>query len=489
MLDSMITPFMVSSNSILIYGTYNYWMVALSVFVAILASFMGLQVARQSINSTSNTLKNIMLLIGSIALGGGIWTMHFVGMLAFNLCTTVGYDWTLTFLSLLPGIAASWVALNYINSHQEGIKPLFIGGLLVGLGIGTMHYSGMAAMKMAPLLRYDLWIFALSLVLAVSLAILSLWVRVGLISLWKEKTKEWQANLVTSIVMGCAIASMHYTGMAAARFVKPVGFEMSQQPPETSLYLALGVSGATIMIILLVLGVNLIYRYKDISLRALKSERRLKATLDTAIDGIITINNLGEIVSINQATERLLGWSESELLGNNVKMLVPEPHRSGHDGYIQRYLQTREARIIGEGREVKALHKNGDKIDIRLGIGHVKIAGKDFFVAFISDIRQRLKIESALRDNQERLHSLISNIPGIAFRCINKQPWNMIFISDAVETITGYPANDFKLPNPKRNFSELYHPDDLKKVIKPSSTKNLIILNIALYDATAKSVG
>lgn len=463
MLDSMITPFMVSSNSILIYGTYNYWMVALSVFVAILASFMGLQVARQSINSTSNTLKNIMLLIGSIALGGGIWTMHFVGMLAFNLCTTVGYDWTLTFLSLLPGIAASWVALNYINSHQEGIKPLFIGGLLVGLGIGTMHYSGMAAMKMAPLLRYDLWMFALSLVLAVSLAILSLWVRVGLISLWKEKTKEWQANLVTSVVMGCAIASMHYTGMAAARFVKPAGFEMSQQPPETSLYLALGVSGATILIILLVLGVNLIYRYKDISLRALKSERRLKATLDTAIDGIITINNLGEIVSINQATERLLGWSESELLGNNVKILVPEPHRSGHDGYIQRYLQTREARIIGEGREIKALHKNGDKIDIRLGIGHVKIAGKDFFVAFISDIRQRLKIESALRDNQERLHSLISNIPGIAFRCINKQPWNMIFISDAAETITGYPANDFKLPNPKRNFSELYHPDDLKK--------------------------
>ena len=464
MLDSIITPFMVSTNSILIYGTYNYWMVALSIFIAVLASFMGLQVALQATDSISPKRKKMMLLIGSIALGGGIWSMHFIGMLAFNLCTRIDYGWVLTLLSLLPGVAASWVALNYINSHQKGIRPLFIGGLLVGSGIGTMHYTGMAAMEMAPLLRYDLKMFGLSLVVAVSLAIVALWIRCGLINLWGNKHTKWQANLIASVVMGCAISGMHYIGMAAARFVKPPGFEISDQPPETSFYLALGVSTSTILIILLVLGINLLYRYKDISMRALESERRLKATLDTAVDGIITIDSLGTIVSANQATERLLGWSESELLGNNVNILVPEPHHSNHDGYLQRYLKTREARIIGSGREVQALHKNGEKIDIRLGIGHVKIARNDYFVAFISDIRQRLKMESALRENEERLRSLISNIPGIAFRCMNDKHWSMIFISDAVESITGYPAADFKLPNPKRNFSELYHPDDIEKI-------------------------
>ena len=464
MFDWIITPFTISSNSILIYGTYNYWMVGLSVFIAILASFMGLQVALQTPDSTSPKRKQTMLFIGSIALGGGIWTMHFIGMLAFNLCTTVDYGWRLTLLSLIPSVGASWVALNHIGNHQRGMVPLLIGGILMGSGIGTMHYTGMAAMEMAPLLRYDLRIFALSIVVAISLAILALWIRFGLIRLWKADDKEWQANLAASAVMGCAISAMHYTGMTAARFVKPEGFEMSQQTAEISQYLAFGVSTATIVIILLVLGINLIYRYKDISQRALESERQLKATLDTAVDGIITIDSHGTVINVNQATERLLGWSESELLGNNVNMLVPEPFRSQHDGYLTRYLLTGEARIIGKGREVEAQHKNGDKIDIRLGIGHVKIANDDFFVAFISDIRQRLKMESALRENEEKLRSLVSNIPGIAFRCMNDKEWSMIFISDAVEAITGYPAADFTLPNPKRNFTELYHADDREKI-------------------------
>ncbi|CCK76946.1 Sensor protein [Oleispira antarctica RB-8] len=464
MFDWIITPFTIYSNSILIYGTYNYWMVGLSIFIAILASFMGLQVAFQTKDSASPKRKQTMLLVGSIALGGGIWTMHFIGMLAFDLCTTVDYGWGLTLLSLIPGIAASWVALNHINSHERGRISLLMGGILMGSGIGTMHYTGMAAMEMAPLLRYDLRMFALSIVVAVSLAILALWIRFGLISLWKTGYSEWQANLAASTVMGCAISGMHYTGMAAARFVKPPGFELSQQTAETSQQLALGVSAATIVIIFLVLGINLIYRYKDISLRALESERQLKATLDTAVDGIITIDRHGTVINVNQATERLLGWSETELIGSNVNILVPRPLRAKYEDFLANYILTGKARMTGNGQEVQALHKNGDEVDIRLGVGHVKIAKNDFFVAFIADIRQRLKMESALHENEEKLRSLISNIPGIAFRCMNDKDWSMIFISDAVETISGYPAADFTLPNPKRSFAELYHPDDREKI-------------------------
>lgn len=466
MIDLITSLFIISPSSILIHGAYSTWMVILSVFIAILASFMGLQVASQAANAPSAERKHIMLLVCSVVLGLGIWSMHFIGMLAFNLCTQVDYGWQLTLLSLMPGIGASWVAVNHINNHQEGKSSLLIGGVLVGAGIGTMHYTGMAAMEMAPLLRYDLGIFSLSIVVAISLAILSLWVRFGLAGVLKKDYKEWQVNLAASIVMGCAISGMHYTGMAAARFVKPAGLELSQQPAETSIYLALGVSLATVVIILLVLGINIIYKYRDISQRAIESERRLRATMDTAIDGIITIDSKGTVISANNATQELLGWSEKELVGHNVKMLVPEPFRSQHDGYIQRYLKTKEARIIGAGREVRALHKNGQKIDIRLGIGHVKIANDDFFVAFVSDIRQRLKMEYALRENEEKFRSLITNIPGIAFRCLDHVNWPMIFISDAVESITGYPAQDFILPNPKRHFSELFHPDDRERIYK-----------------------
>ncbi|OKY26894.1 MHYT domain-containing protein [Thalassotalea sp. PP2-459] len=464
MLDWVITQFTISADSILIYGNYNPWLVALSIFIAIFASFMGLQVAAQAKGKVSALRRHSMLGIGSVALGGGIWSMHFIGMLAFDLCTTVEYNGLITFFSMLPGIFASWVALNYINSHKKGFLSLLIGGVLVGAGIGTMHYSGMAAMEMAPLLRYEPWMFALSIVVAVTLAMLSLWIYFGLTLLSKKEFKWWSPHLWASIVMGCAITGMHYTGMAAARFVRPPGLELSKQTSEISIYLALGISITTIVIICLVLGLNMIYRYKDISRKAAESEHRMRAMMNTAVDGIISIDNTGTILSINQATEQLLGWSSAELIGQNVKIIVPSPYHEQHDNYIERYLATGEANIIGKGREVEAVHKDGSSVAIRLGIGHVKLSTNDFFVAFISDIRPRIRMERALRENEEKYRSLITNISGIAYRCKNVPGRPMIFISEAVEAITGYPPEDFLLPSPKRSFSELVHPDDIDNI-------------------------
>ena len=175
MLDQILAYFSISQDSILIYGTHNKAMVALSLFIAILSSFMGLQLATQEAKDISIVRRNITLLGGSVALGGGIWSMHFIGMLAFELCTVVDYNVSLTLFSMLPGIAASFVALNHIQKHTNGIKPLIWGGVLVGSGIGAMHYTGMASMQMAPLLRYDLSIFILSIIVAVTFAMLSLW--------------------------------------------------------------------------------------------------------------------------------------------------------------------------------------------------------------------------------------------------------------------------------------------------------------------------
>jgi hypothetical protein len=472
----IINTFSIPPESVLIWGSYNFWLVALSIFIAILASFMGLQVASQATLTESESRRRTMLLIGSIALGGGIWTMHFIGMLAFDLCTTVTYSWGLTLLSLLPGIAASWVALNYISHHQEGFLPLLLGGVLVGAGIGTMHYTGMAAMEMAPLLRYDLSIFILSIVVAITLAMLSLWVRFGLARLWDKDGSKWWASLLASVVMGCAITGMHYTGMAAARFVRPEGLELSKQTSQVSIYLALGVAGATILIIFLVLGLNLIYRYKDTSKNAQENESRLRAMMDTAVDGIVTIDSKGIIIAANKAVERLLGWSSDELIGTNVKILTPEPHRSKHDSYLERYLTTGEARIIGQGREVEAVHKNGERIAIRLAIGHVKMKRDDFFVAFITDIRQRLNMEHALRENEEKFRSLITNIPGVAYRCGDESHEPVIFISDAVEGITGYPARDFIEPNTKRSFFDLVHDEDRTLFAQARATNGLFSL-------------
>lgn len=464
MLNWIIEQFSIPPDNLLLYGTYNSWLVALSVLIAIFASYMGLQVASQATQKVSNLRRHSMLGIGSVALGGGIWSMHFIGMLAFDLCTTVEYNLGITLGSMVPGVFASWVALNYINSHKKGGWSLLIGGVLVGAGIGTMHYSGMAAMEMAPLLRYEPLMFAVSIVVAVSLAMLSLWIYFGLSSVSQQRG-IWRFPVATaSVVMGCAITGMHYTGMAAARFVRPPGLELSSQSSEISIYLALGISIVTVVIICLVLGLNLIHRYKDISLKAAENERRMRAMMETAVDGIISINSDGAIISVNQATVELLGWSAEELLGENVNKLVPAPFHDEHDNYIQRYLDTGEASIIGQGREVDAVHKNGEAVAIRLAIGHVKLSNSDLFVAFITDIRPRIKMEQALRDNEAKFRSLITNIPGIAYRCKDSDDWPMIYISDAVECFTGYSAQDFLLPNPKLSFADLYHPEDRQRI-------------------------
>ncbi|WP_241264375.1 PAS domain S-box protein, partial [Bowmanella dokdonensis] len=139
---------------------------------------------------------------------------------------------------------------------------------------------------------------------------------------------------------------------------------------------------------------------------------------------------------------------------------MPQPFSDEHDDYLGHYLRSGKARIIGSDREVLALHKSGMTMPVRLAIGHAQLPGEDLFVAFVTDISQRLRMEKALKDNEAKYRSLISNIPGAAYRCQADIDFAMIFISEAVEQITGFPAQDFILPNPKRHFSDLFHPED-----------------------------
>jgi NO-binding membrane sensor protein with MHYT domain len=195
------------SPTVLLLADYQPWLVALSLLVASMTSALALQLAGMARNVGAGSLRQMTLLSGSLAMGGGVWAMHFVGMLAFNLCTQVQFSAGITLLSMLPAVLASWVALNLISRGTLGGAMWVLGGVLVGAGIGAMHYTGMAAMQLNAQLRYDpLW-FAASIVVAVLLAMLALWVRFGL----EHRVSKLTAVLLGGLVMGCAIAGMHYT--------------------------------------------------------------------------------------------------------------------------------------------------------------------------------------------------------------------------------------------------------------------------------------
>ena len=130
---------------------------------------------------------------------------------------------------------------------------------------------------------------------------------------------------------------------------------------------------------------------------------RSQTIVQHAIDGIVTIDHNGIIQSFNPAAERLFGYSATEVIGRNVSILMPEPHRSHHDGYIRHYQRTREPRIIGQGREVTACHRNGSTIDIRLGVAEFFLKQEQHFVGFIHDITDRKRAEREAREALENL--------------------------------------------------------------------------------------
>ncbi|WP_252275285.1 PAS domain S-box protein [Pseudomonas subflava] len=458
--------FLDNDPSLLLQGTYSPWLVLLSLAIAMFTSGMALQVAGMARLSRNTFHRQTALLTGSLALGGGVWAMHFIGMLAFQLCAPVSYSPGLTLLSLLPSLAASWVALQLLARRQVTRMQLIGSGVLVGAGIGAMHYSGMAAMRMAPLLRYDPWWFALSILVAVALAILALWVRFGL----RGKLSSGKAIMVSGVVMGLAISGMHYTGMAAARFVgaaDPVGAQS-----DFSLFLALAVALITVSLTIFVAGVNGLLRYRQLFQQVQASEARVRAILDTAVDGVVTIDDRGIIEGMNAAAAKLYGWNREELIGKSIDTVIPESYRNGMADYLPQLLNAGETQIIGGSREVEVLRKDGSELPIRLAIGRATLPDRTLYVGFISDISERKAMEKALRESEQQYRSLIGNIPGVAFRCLLDESWSMLFISDAVETLTGWTAEDFT--SRRKSISELYHPDDFQRVAEE------VLMDIAL---------
>ncbi len=388
--------------SLLTYGIYSPGLVALSVLVAIFSSWMGLQMAGAAAAAQVRVLRITALLTGSLALGSGVWAMHFIGMLAFDLCTRVDYDPAITIASMLPSVGASFVALSLTGRKRIGARQLSLGGVLVGAGIGAMHYTGMAAMQMQLAQRYDPWMFALSIVVAVVLATLALWVRFGLIALQHRLNPAWRL-LLAATVMGCAIAGMHYTGMAAARFVGevPAGVRGS----SNTTFLALAVSLITVAFTVFVMAANGWLRYRAMFRQLSQSASWMRTLLATAVDGVVTIDAQGVIQEFNAAAERIFGWKRSEVVGRNMTLLIADPEQSGQGGlmgYLENFRRSGRDTVAGVDGEGLGRHKDGRVIPLRRALGHGRLGEQDLFVCFITDISERRQREEDLREAKER---------------------------------------------------------------------------------------
>lgn len=205
-------------SSLLYQGTYDPLLVALSVAVAVFAAAAALGVARQVAASQGLWARRLWIGVGGLCLGAGTWAMHFVGMLALSLPCGTGYDPWLTLASMGPATLAGTLAMTTLSRSRVGRGELVSGGLLLGSGIGAMHYTGMAALRLDGLVRYDAGLFVLSLLVAVGLAILALWLKMRLQPV--DAPPRTAAATAAAVGLGLAVTGMHYTAMAAAYFIR-----------------------------------------------------------------------------------------------------------------------------------------------------------------------------------------------------------------------------------------------------------------------------
>ncbi|MDZ8107714.1 MAG: MHYT domain-containing protein [Nostoc sp. DedQUE12a] len=244
-------------------------LITLSIAIAIFASYTALDLAAR-VTAAKASAKVAWLIGGAMVMGIGIWSMHFVAMLAFSMAIPIAYDMLIVLVSILPAIIASGGALFLASRPVLSIWQLLVGGTLMGIGIASMHYIGMLAMRMQATATYNPLLFILSIAIAIGASILALNIAFHLRT--PTSKTDWLAKIGSAIVMGGAIAGMHYTGMAAVKFMPTNPAAISGLATTNDSLTLLGISIGTATFV--ILGFALLTSFID---RRLSAQTKLLA--------------------------------------------------------------------------------------------------------------------------------------------------------------------------------------------------------------------
>jgi PAS domain S-box-containing protein len=288
-------------------GSYDYRLVALSVTIAMLASYAALDLGGR-VTASRGHLRYIWLTGGAAAMGMGIWSMHYIGMLAYNLPVAVRYDWPTVLWSLLAAVLSSAVALFVVSRNKMDLVSIGIGSLLMGSGIAAMHYIGMDAMRLSAMCHYSPRLVVLSVILAVVISLVALWLTFQLRA--DANSVAWR-KLASALLMGAAIPVMHYTGMAAVSFTPmAMSLDLAHSVGISSLGIV-GIGGVTLLILSIAILTSLIdRRFSAQSLELQTSEQRYRQLVESAQvilwRGGVDTNDFSYV---NREAEELLGYS------------------------------------------------------------------------------------------------------------------------------------------------------------------------------------
>jgi PAS domain S-box-containing protein len=385
-----------------ITASYDYWLVALSLLVAFVTSYAALDLAAR-VTANHGLHRAMWLMGGAFAMGSGIWCMHYTGMLAFRLPIPVYYHVPTVVVSLLAAIVASGIALYVVSRPFMSPTHLVAGSILMGSAIATMHYTGMAAMRLAAMHYYDrnLWILSIFVAVMVSYA--------GLLIIYHSggDQQSWKPKTAAAFSLGIAIPAAHYTGMAAVHFVAVAAPPNLGHSVDISTLARFGILGVTFLVLGFALITAVVDRRMSAQQLELDSEREiLRALLDNIPDLMYVKDTESRFVLANPQVAKLMGVSTAEdLIGKTAFEFLPAERFTTFYEMEQKVIATghaifnhEEAFPDSQGRRMPVLTTT---VPLHDSNGHITgIAGVG------RNISERKKNEEALKAAEKKYHGI-----------------------------------------------------------------------------------
>jgi two-component system, sensor histidine kinase and response regulator len=281
-------------------------------------------------------MRRVWLIGGAVSMGLGIWSMHYIAMLAFSLAVPVYYHLPTVVVSLVATALASGVALFVVSRRRLTLRIALGGSVVMGSGIAGMHYIGMAAMRQNAMHAWNYWIVALSVVIAIVVSLVALWLAFRFRG---EARALAPLKVLSAVVMGLAVVGMHFTGMGAASFVSMQGHADLTHAVNIS---ALGITGIT-LVTFLVLGFASLTSMVDRRLSAQaqqlqESEARYRQLFQRSLAGVYQTSVTGGLIDCNAAFARIMGYDSAEQCKEEYRS---DRHMSAEerDSFIERLQQ------------------------------------------------------------------------------------------------------------------------------------------------------
>lgn len=345
--------------------------------------------------------------------------MHFIGMLAYSIPIETQYNTTITIISVIPAIFSSLIILKTSYKTKPTSHDLFIKSILIGCGIALMHYLGMAAMHMNAIMRYDAFLFILSILIAITLARITLQLKLKADRDVTSDTVFYFKLLVPATIMGSAISAMHYTGMAAMYIFPSPNIQpsaISSNWSSNSLIIII-IFITLLLSILLVLAIEVSHRL-DLYKKIKESERDLAITLNSIGDAVIATDAKGNITRMNPVAEKLTGWTINEAKNESIKTVFPiinATTRKPIESPINKILATGE--IVYLSNHTTLISKNGNEYQISDSVAPIRNSENNIIgmVLVFNDVTEQYNLRQAANKSQRDMQAIMDNSPAVIY--------------------------------------------------------------------------